>query len=267
MRRMYAPDFALGLLLFFVPFVLPAFGKGIDAAALISATAAIFAIVTGFFIADAMSNYLRLQTLIAEENASLIALADLVKRVDAAGAQKVHQAIDAYMIAQLDADTLNHMLITQTQLDTLVEAVDTLQVGPAGREFYDHILGLVEKIVASRQEMALAAKKNLTVVHWTTLIVLAALVAITTLLLRDGGLTMNLVAGTMIVGMQAVLTILRDVDNNRLLERKLMFENPREVFHAIARPPYYPAMSPARARLPDADGRYRLGTGKGIVTV
>ncbi len=257
--RTYTKDFILTALLFALPFVLPLFNVGADAGILITASSTIFAIVAGFFIADAMANYLRLQTLVATENSALVAIADDARRVDGTGYVAVHKAIDDYMIAQLDSGTLNHTTQTQDHIDRLDASIHALSVGPEHASLYDHIISMQDAIISSRQEMALAAKKTLSTGHWMTLITFASLVAITVLEIRDGSLLANIITGLMIVGTQAVLIVLRDIDNNRLLERKLAYENPREVFHAISQPPYYPYFSEVASRIPDEDGRCRVG--------
>ena len=255
----YVKDVALGACIVLAPFIIPLFKVSTDIATLVTATSAVFAIVAGFFIADAMSNYLRLQTLISEENAALIALADNAQKIDAENAPEVHQAIDDYMIAQLNSHTLNHILQTDPQIDTLDAAINRLKVGPEDSETYDHLLHMREKILSARQEILFAAKKNLTLGHWITLIMLGTLVAFTVIAIRDGSVFMNAVASAMMVGMQAILILLRDMDNNRLLEMKLGYDNPREVFHALGKSPYYPYFSPLKARVPGRDGTYRLG--------
>lgn len=255
----YIREIVLGVCLFLLPFVLPSFGVSTDVGTLVTATGTIFAVVAGFFIADAMSNYLRLQTLIAEENSALITIADNAKQIDAKGFIAVHQAIDEYIIAQLDSGSLDHFSQTQEQIDQLHKSIHGLSVNADDSVLVDHVLSMEEKIMTSRQEMALAAKRTLTAGHWMTLIALAILVAITVLAIRDGTLFTDMVAGLMIVGTQAVMIVLRDVDNNRLLERKLAYKNPLEVFHAISRPPYYPYFSSTKSRIPDRDGKYRLG--------
>lgn len=68
----YIKDILIAVGIFVAIFILPLFEIGDNLSSLVSATSTVFAIVAGFFIADAMSNYLRLQTLIAEENAALM---------------------------------------------------------------------------------------------------------------------------------------------------------------------------------------------------
>jgi hypothetical protein len=257
--QLFWKDFCLGVVLFLAPFFLPRFSIGDSSSTLVTATSAVFAIVAGFFIADAMSNYLRLQTLIAEENASLISLADDARRINGKNFINVYRAIDEYMIAQLDAGTLNHILKTEKEFGRIIAAVDTLQSGPGDKDFFDHILSMEEKILMCRQEISLAAKKNLTPGHWAILVILAALVATTVLTVRDGNLLTNFVVAFIIVAVQAVLVLLREMDGNYFLENKLAFENPREVFQAVSQPPYYPYFSSPRSHIPNEAGLYRLG--------
>ena len=89
MQLSYA-DILCGFILALIPFIVPQF-EFLNVDTIISATSAIFAIVSGFFIADAMSNYLRLQTLIAQENAALITIAKDVKKatIDAKKAKEI----------------------------------------------------------------------------------------------------------------------------------------------------------------------------------
>jgi len=257
--QIFWKDFCLGAILLAIPFFSPYFSIGKDSSTLVTATAAIFAIVVGFFIADTMSNYLRLQTLIAEEDASLISLADDAKRIDGKNFINIHRAIDEYMITQLDAGTLNHVLKTEKEFGQIVAAIDTLRSGPADGDLFDHVLSMEENILSCRQEISLAAKKNLTPAHWAILVILAALVATTVLTVRDGSLLTNLVTGFIIIAVQAVLVLLREMDGNYFLENKLAFENPREVFQAVSQPPYYPYFSSPRSHIPNESGIYRLG--------
>jgi len=257
--REYNKEIILGVILFSLPFLVPLYGLGIDANTLVAAISTIFAIFTGFLIADAMSNYLRLQSLIAEENSSLITIADDAEQIDKKGFIAVHQAIDEYMIAQLDLNTLNHFSQTQKQMDRLHSSIHQLMVTPENNIIYDHILTMEEKINSARQEMTLAAKKTLTPLHWITLITLAVLVVVAILTVRNGEWWISIFIGLMILGVEAILVILRDMDNNHLLETKLSYENPREVFHAINKPPYYPFLSSIRFRVPDENGKIRLG--------
>lgn len=259
----YKWEMLVGVGLLLIPFVVPPFGVSTDVGTLVTATSTIFAVVAGFFIVDATSNYLRLQTLISEENAALISIADDAKEVGGKNFVRVHEAIDAYLIAQLDLNTLDHFQQTQKEIDRLDSAIHALSVQSEGTSTFDHILALQEKIISCRQEMTLSAKKTLTFIHWTALILLAVLVVITVLAIRDGTWFTNVVVGSMMLGILVILIVLRDIDNNSILERKLGYKNPSQVFHAIAKPPYYPYFVPSALRVPNNEGQMRIGkTGK-----
>jgi len=202
-----AKDIILGSALCTLPFVLPAFPAPLNVHALFSVSFVVFAVVAGFFITGGMAAYRRLQTLISEENAALISLARLAKRADEDKANRIREAIDAYMVRQLDTGTLNQHRITQPQVDQLAEAIDAL---PKNSAIYDHMQGIKKKVLVRFQEISLVAKQGLTPTHWLTVILLGVLVAISVLGMRDGGWVMNAIAGTMMIVLQAVLVTLRD---------------------------------------------------------
>lgn len=261
-------DLIVLTILLLAPFFLPSFAIADSIGTLITAAAAVFAIVAGFFIADTMANYLRLQTLIADENAALIAIADYIKRLDRKNYATVHAAIDAYMIAQLNYGSLGHTVTTAKSFQALHDAVYDAVQHHDGNELSDHVLSSMERILADRQEIALAAKKNLTFIHWGTLILLFLIFGATIFTIRDDTVVMNLVCALMLTALYAVLLLLREVDNNHLLERKLSFENPREVFAAVGQPPFFPFFANRAQIIPDEQGRYRTAsTARGKIVV
>lgn len=250
---LYKKEILFSIILFLLPFVFPQFGIT-NVGILVTPLAAVFAIVTGFFIADAMANYLRLQTLIAEENATLVALADSSRRIDKKKSVRVHRAIDQYMITQLNVGTLNYVLKTRREMDEVCAVVSFLTPNMKNGSSYEHLLGLKEKIHLTRQEILLTTKKTLTTGHWFTLILFAVLMQVTVFAIRDSTFLMDIVSAFMNVGIFALLILLRDIDNNRLLENKLSYQNPQEVFHAVGQPPFYPYFSAGILRMPDESG-------------
>lgn len=255
--KIYWKDILFGLVLFSLPFALPLFKFIEDVNTTTSAVVSLFAIVSGFFIADAMSNYLRLQTLIASENSALMSLAEHSKRVDEKNSINVYDAIDKYMIAQLNLDTLNHVLDTEDEIDNISEAISTLNKDSA--DSIDELIDIKASVQEYRQEISLVAKKNLTFWHWMILGSMGLLVITTVLNIRNGTYSINFFIGIILVVVYSVLVLLREMDNNHLLEMKLSYENPREVFHTLGRPPYYPSFTEPRQRKPNQNGEYRLG--------
>lgn len=264
MLRVYFWETLLGVIIFLLPFVVPQVGSVTNnAEILVTAVSTIFAIVVGFFIADAMANYLRLQTLIALENGTLISLAHAAREISTEHHPKLHDAIDQYMITQLDSDKLNHILLTEAKMREIVKQTDVFIKGSQMDARWEATHEMLKSIHVARQEIGLAAKKNLSGAHWSILAILSCLLMLTILSVRDGSILLNVICGLIMVGSYSILIFLRDLDSNRLLEQKLAFESPIEVFTALDRPPYFPFFAPAEMRKPGPDGTYRLGTKPG----
>lgn len=258
--NLYRQEALIAIILFVAPFFIPAFNITANIDVLVTAVSTLFAIVVGFFIADAMSNYLRLQTLIAEENGTLIALAHAAREINPETFSALHDAIDAYIVAQLNQETLNHILQTEGEMRAIVTETDSLIRGSSKDSRWDATHAMLRTVHTVRQEIALVAKRNLTIAHWAIMSILGLLLMLVILAVRDGSIFFNLIASLMIVGSYTILVLLNEVDSNRLLEQKLSYENPYEIFLTIDKAPYYPWFSPPYVRKPGRDGTYRLGT-------
>lgn len=239
---------------------------------LVTAATAIFAVVAGFFIADATANYLALQKLIANENATLISLVEDLedRKILPEITKSVRGAVDAYLIAQLDFPNLDHTDATKKEFDALLESLHAY-IGGLGDEheaLSDNLQKIRGELVCINQEISLTAHVNLSSTHWILLLTLASMVGMTVLSLRNESYLMNILAIGMLLGTHGVLIVLRDVDNNRFLQKKLSFKNPQQVFRSLKLPPYYPPSASRRFRTPDSRGRYRTRNSKGkIVTL
>jgi hypothetical protein len=264
--NLYGQEACIAIVLFIAPFFIPTFNLSGSIDILVTAVSTLFAIVVGFFIADAMANYLRLQTLIAEENGTLISLAHAAREINPQDFVSLHNAIDAYLVAQLNHETLNHILQTEGEMRSIVRETDSLIQGSSKDSRWDATHTMLKTIHIVRQEIALVAKRNLTIAHWVIVSILGLLLMLVILAVRDGSIFFNLVASLMIVGSYAILVLLNEVDSNRLLEQKLSYENPYEIFLTIDKTPYYPWFSPPYVRKPGRDGTYRLGK-KGVVGI
>ncbi len=259
MISVYKKEIFAAIFFFILPFILPVIKIDIDLSMFVQISSTIFAIVIGFLIADSMSNYLRLQTLISEENASLISIAYDVKEIEPSNTIELYDSIDRYIIKQLDLDSLEHFDESQKEMDDIRIAINSIDDTHKNGLIYDHILSLVEKIIHARQEMRLATQKTLSSAHWYILSILSLSVVFSMFLIRNGNIIVNILCGLVVLGVFLLLILLRDVDNNRLLEMKLAYRNPRDIFHAIGKPPYYPSFSPIKLRVPDEKGNIRVG--------
>ena len=259
-------DATATIILIILVFTLPHFTV-LENGTLVTAATAIFAVVAGFFIADAMANYLGLQSLIAEENATLISLFEDLEdqKLLPEATERVREAIDTYLVAQLDVPDLDHTAYTQKEFDALIFALHTYKegLGDDHEALSGHLQEIRAEMVRTNQEISLTAHVNLGAAHWALLLTLASMVGITVLAIRDGSLLMNVIAIGMLLGTLGVLVVLRDVDNNRFLQKKLSFKNPRQVFRALRFPPYYPPSAEKSLRIPDDSGHYRTRDSSG----
>src|SRR3990172_11059964 len=107
------------VILFSIPFLTPFFHPFKDVQPVLTSTSLLFAILTGFLIGAATADYLRLQSLIANANARMISIFGEVKLIQPSSAPKVAHAIDQYMIAVLDYESLKYFSATQKEFNSI----------------------------------------------------------------------------------------------------------------------------------------------------
>src|SRR3989344_819020 len=244
------------------PFFIPHFTGSSNVGDFLTAVSLLFAILAGFFIAAATSNYLRHQTLIASENAAIISIAGLAKKIDPANSDKVVETIDVYMIAILDYDLLDYPQKTKREFDMFIDAIDSITPSNNPQaSIYQNLHDQKANLLAINQESYLTAKKIVGPLHWFVISLLACLVAALLLILRDGTLVSSLVTGVLILGVFEILELIRIIDSNQFLATKIAFESPQEVFRSIGRLNYYPSFA-VKNKTRDLPPRYRLGVYK-----
>lgn len=264
LKNFFSVVFQIALLLLAI--MLPTFSLNFDVSNILTVVALLFAILIGFFMAAATSNYLRLQTIISDEDASLISIFDLVKILQPAARKKISDLVDKYMIAALDYDLLDYFPATSTEFNNLVDAINKLvpsnkQALPLLQNLHD----LKRNIISIRQEALILIKKTITIRHWFILISLASIVAVLLLGLRDGNLTTSLLVGLILIALYQILNLLRKIDSNTFLADQLAYEAPQKVFLAIGKNKYYPENA-MNKKLKNSlkNENYRIGVYKNI---
>src|SRR3989344_9628269 len=115
------------LILLALPFVLPQFSIHDENSTLLTAVSLLLAILIGFFIATTTSIYLRLQTLIADANASLISLHKIIGIIEPQKKEVVGELIDSYMIKSLDFEFLDYTDGTKQEFDKIMKIADGIE--------------------------------------------------------------------------------------------------------------------------------------------
>jgi len=230
------------ILILATPFLLPVFDPGFDVGTILTIISLLFAILAGFFIATATSNYLRLQTLISDEDSNLISIYRYVKIIDPRMASAVSDAIDKYVIAGLDYDLLLFATPTRKLLEDIVNVVEKVKPSDErGLALLQNLHSEKSELFTTNQEMALTAKKIVSPRHWLILIILAVLIAGMLLSLRNGSYMSSVVVSLSMVAVFETLLLIRAVDSNSFLAYQLAYENVQHIFVSIDKLPYYPA--------------------------
>ena len=260
-------SYVLQAVLLILPFVLPTFSIHDNGSTLLTAVSLLFAILVGFFIATTTSNYLRLQTLIADSNAGLISLYNLVKVITPSREEEMGEAVDNYMITALDYEFLDYADKTKKELGEVLGIVNSLEPeGEKGLALISEAHSRMDEILTNEQEIALTGKQIVTPRHWFIIILLAILLAVSLLSLTNGTVVASLFVGVMFVALFHILILIHDIDTNKFLSRQLSFKDPQQIFQGIGRLPYYPQYALEKGYAKPERGNYRVGVYKNYPT-
>ncbi len=252
------------VVLFLLPFFLPLFEYGFNFEALLLVTPIAFAVLAGFFIATATTNYLNLQTLVAEEDATLISVYNLSKLIDPERAERVAEAIDQYLMKAFDFQFSEYTDFTITEFDPIIESIDAIQPvspTPVQEAVLPYLHELKSGLFKTRQIITLTAPRIVLGSHWFILGTLAAANVVLLFGLRNGSLILNVVLGLTSIAMYLVLVILYEIDGDLFQEENMAYLNSQKVFRAIGRLSYFPAdaIKQGRVQKKHLPSRYRIG--------
>lgn len=253
-------EIVMPLALLAAPFLLPIFHFAFDISTLLTVISLIFAILVGFFIATATTNYLRLQSLIADEDSALINIFNLSKIIQSSEVPRMKEAIDHYATAALDFELTEYVYKTQKEFYDLLSTLDSISPqDEKGLVLLENMHNGRDRLVRTRQEITLAARRIITWRHWIILILLAILLVVLLLSIRDGRWFFSLITGILSLATYFILTLLYEVDSNVFLEEQLAYENTQQIFQAIGTMKYIPhrAFQDKRVKEPKED--YRVG--------
>ncbi|MFA6405077.1 MAG: hypothetical protein WCW03_03715 [Candidatus Paceibacterota bacterium] len=252
--------FIVCLLLLGAAFYIPLFKFNFDVASIITVTSLLFAILVGFFIAAATSNYLALQSLIANEDAGLIAIYNYCNIIAPERISKVVDIIDRYAIAALSFELTEYVDRTQTEFDDLNKTVEEIDFKDGrGEQLIQSLYEKKNDLYNTRQNIALVARRIVTKSHWFVLGSLAILIDLLILAIRDGSFLSSLTTGILLIVTYITLSLLSDIDNNHFLEQAFSYDNSQQVFKILGKPRYYAESFLKNSRITKPKGSYRTG--------
>ena len=236
LRRIIVP-----IIIFAISFLLPLFTVAADPSPLLTVISLVFAILIGFFIATATTNYLNFQNNLAQENANLITLFNLCNLVDPLQKRLVADKIDEYLISSLDYPLTTYVESTQKEFEGVVNIVDTLKPNTGNNTeiiALENLQTAKVELFKNRESLALAALRVTNNLHWIILITLSSLLIFLLLSLRTDESIIKIVIGLLSSAIYFILLLLYEIDGNVFLEEQLAYHDIQKVFRAIDRLPY-----------------------------
>ncbi len=250
------------ILLFASAFALPLYRFEADVSNFLTTVSVLFAILLGFFIATATTNYLSFQASLAAEGSALIMLFNLGALVRPSTKEQLADVIDRYVIATLDFRLSDYVEKTVSEYDALISFIDSLEPedGMRRRQSALDSLGQAKTdMLRARTAISFAARRVTRATHWAIIILLGIILVALIYGLRDGQLFASIIAGTLFATLYLILLLLYEVDGNVFLEEQLAFEDVQGIFAAIGRPVYYPAFAIDLGLATPTATEYRVG--------
>ncbi|MCX6717375.1 MAG: hypothetical protein NTU76_01710 [Candidatus Taylorbacteria bacterium] len=252
--------FLVCVVLFLIAFIIPLFKFNFDVASILTVASLFFAILVGFFIAAATSNYLALQSLIAEEDAGLIAIYNYCHIISPEKSSKLVEVLDKYAIAALSFELTEYVDKTHREFDDVSKVVEEIDFKDArGGQLIQLLYEKKNSLYQTRQNIALVARSIVTRVHWLVLCSLAIIIDILLLAIRDDSFFSCLITGILFIVTFLVLLLLNHVDNNRFLEQAMSYDNSQQIFMVIGKPKYYVEAIIKSGRVLEPKETYRTG--------
>lgn len=242
------------LLLFVVPFNF----LNVDIANLLTATTVLFGILAGFFIAATLTNYFRLQSLIATETAKLISLRNFCIALEPELKKEMDEALDKYIISAFDFELINYIDQTWKEFNNIIKISDKIKRRDS--DLFATMMEIKGELVETRQELILTSRQIIGLSGWITLIVLAAANISLLYSIRSASVVSSVFTVVISSAICLVLFLLYEIDNNIFAEEKLAFVIYQRVFKEIGKSPYYPEVSIKTGRVKLIKGEtYRIG--------
>lgn len=254
------------LLLVILPFITPPIETSFNVDTILTVVSLVFAILAGFFIATATTNYLRLQSLISGEDSCLINIFNLTKVIQPSSVEKMRQVIDYYSTRTLDFYIKDYVNATQREFREILKTVDELEPqNEKGLELLQNLYNKRDEFLKNRQEINLAAQNVVMFQHWVILGFLAALIIGLLLAMGNGSFLFSFITILLSLATYLILSLLYDIDNNTFLEEQLAYQNSQIIFTELGTLKYFPsnAMHKRRVKKP-MDEDFRVGKYKGV---
>jgi len=213
-----------------------------DSSKILSSTTTLFSILVGFFIASAMSNFLRLKTLISSETGALFSVYKFADLIDDTLGDDVKEAIDKYVIAGFDWELEEYVENTHKEFEKIYDILKKKKSHPDDEKeelALDFLMNNLGTLPSIRNEISMVAKTTLNSLYWVLLITLAILTNFAVLMGTQFTFVSILLAVCISAAVLFALFLLDEIDRNRLNENDIAFSNYNNLLITLGKLPYY----------------------------
>jgi hypothetical protein len=229
---------------------------------ILSTTTTLFSILVGFFIASAMSNFLRLKTLISSETGGLFSVYKFADLIDENLGKEVKEAIDKYIIASFDWELEEYVEKTGKEFENIFDVLKKRKMLPDNRkedQALNFLMNDLGSLPSIRNEISIVAKTTLNNLYWVLLIILAILTIFAVLMGTQFTFISILLAVSISAAVLFALFLLDEIDKNRLNESDIAFNNFNQLLISLGMLPYYLESDIKEGRIKvDGSKDYRL---------
>jgi len=253
-------NYGIPVIILILAFVIPTYSLSFDVSVLLTVVSLLFAILVGFFISAATTNYLRLQCLIAQEDGTIISLYNLCKIVSPSACENVAEAIDEYVIAALDHELEHYINNTKGEFEKMYQTAAAVRPeSEVGMAVFQNFQTSLNALFPTRDEINLVTRRLMHGLHWSIVSFQAVLICVLLFSFRHGDWFTSLIVGALAIATFLILLLIYEIDGDTFQESGLAYENSQQIFKYLGRLPYYPedAIKNNRVRMPKTD--YRLG--------
>lgn len=246
------------IVLFSLIFLVPINFIQTDVSSLFTATTVVWAIIVGFFMAAALTNYSNLQSLISSETAGLISLSHFVKFSEPSLGKEVNESIDSYVIKAFDYEISDYIDETESEFGKIMEIA--YKVKNKDTNLFVGMVSSISDLIKCRQEISLAGRKIMNLSSWIVIAILTIINISLLYSIRSSEIISIIFTIIISLSMIIVLFLLKDIDSNTFAEEKLAFDIYQDVFREIGKLSYYPEISIAKGRIRIPKGqKVRIG--------
>lgn len=222
----------------------------------------VFAILVGFFIATATTNFINFQSFLAQEAANIVALFNLFKIIKPSAEKEMADKIDRYAIATLGFTLTEYTDKTRVEFDDIIKTVDEIDAeNAAGANLValDHLYATKIGLLKNKASIVLVALRLAKGLHWLVLSLLAGVLVLLLFSLRADTYLLNLVIGVLSSTVYFILLLFYEIDGNIFLEEQVACRDIQIIFKGVGKLPFYPSFALKWLKREDLPVRYRVG--------